>query len=116
MNPCGGRDQYWELTLLSQPESIAQTDWWEPVCEGSELRLRHYELVRASGRWTYYGYAAIGCFLHDSQCPENTFLGCLLFAGCGSGWDKEWTYDDVVFGQRSIESEPFGSCTAPPQR
>lgn len=98
-NPgCGGRAQYWELQLLSEPQATGYRRA-EYLCYGGTCYYYEYMRMQAMGRWTYHGYFAWGCFFHDVTCPEFFgIIGCGWFAGCGSGFDKDWSYEDVVFG------------------
>lgn len=114
-NPCGGRQQYWQLDIISEPQPTGY-EWWNVECWWSDtLYLVHYSEHSAWGRWTYYGYVTIGCIIHDGNCPEFLWgLGCALWAGCGSGWDEQWSYDEFMGGSRRLDAEPIGSCREPP--
>ena len=107
-NPCGGRSQWWELTVLSEPEPIPGDTWGDIWCYGDTQYAYDFQRYRAMGRWTYHGYAAVGCYEHDSTCPEFTILGCGWFGGCGSGWDKDWSYDEVVVASRAVNIVEIG--------
>lgn len=112
-NPCGGRFQYWELQIISEPQPTGG-DWWDTECHSDTLYLVHYLPHQAWGRWTYYGHAALGCLFHDATCPEFLFgAGCFWWAGCGTEWDEEWTYDEFVTGDKRVQVEPIGSCSVP---
>jgi hypothetical protein len=97
-NPgCGGA-QWWELQFLSgvSPTGIMLAD-----VQCTEFNCSYYEwaLVQAMGRWIYHGYFAWGCFFHDLTCGGGwDFFGCLWWAGCGSGWNQDWSYESLVFG------------------
>lgn len=109
-NPCGGRYQYWELEVLSEPQPIGG-EWWDTECWSGTLMLVHLVPHQAWGRWTYYGHAATGCFVHDALCPEFLGpLGCSWWLGCGSEWDEEWVYEELVQGAKRADVEPVGSC------
>src|SRR5437016_4774065 len=77
-NVCGGRAQFWQLQIISPPQSLG-TESYDVICDGFSLWWRHAVLYQAWGRWTYHGYAAIGCQIHDSFCPEVLWgLGCAV--------------------------------------
>lgn len=113
-NPCGGRDQYWELEIIGGPNDIGY-DWPEVVCEGDQLLEIVWGRYEAWGRWTYYGHSAAGCFAHDTTCPEFLYgAGCLWWAGCGTEWDEEWDYEYYFVGERRYQVTYLGSCSNPP--
>jgi hypothetical protein len=90
-NPCGGPTQYWQLTYLQAP---VYGTWETYRCQGPDLWYDVWIGYKATGRWTYHGWAAPGCVTHDQTCPEWSFLGCLWWAGCGSPtWGATWYYD-----------------------
>ena len=97
-NPGCGGSQYWELQILSEPQQTGYRRA-EVLCFGGSCYYYEWVRVQSMGRWTYHGYFALGCVTHDSTCPEFLWgLGCLWFGGCGSGWNRDWSYDAVVFG------------------
>jgi hypothetical protein len=108
VNPCGGRTQWWELQILTEPERIEGSEWQDVWCYGDMRYLYSFERYRAMGRWIYHGHSAIGCVTHDALCPEATWLGCLAFAGCGTEWDQDWSYEDVVIASKAIHIEELG--------
>lgn len=113
-NPCGGRTQYWQLVLTSTPQEIPNSEWTEQICDSNSNTLYTYDraLFSATGHWTYYGFASVGCADHDSICPEFLWgLGCVAFEGCGTGWNEEWGYDDSnVVGRGNLSGVENGSC------
>jgi hypothetical protein len=71
------------------------------------------DVYEAVGRFTYYGYAAIGCQIHDSYCSWETAPLCLIFGGCGSSWNEEWSYDRYMTGYdintlSHVGTHPYG--------
>src|SRR5712691_5400028 len=95
-NPCGGRSQFWELQIVSDPDEISL-----PLvqCNGAAMVLAHYRGYSAVGQWTYRGHSAFGCAIHDYFCgPESGYVGCVLFAGCGSEFDEDWSYTENISG------------------
>jgi hypothetical protein len=113
-NPCGGRHQYWDLTITGGPNDVPGYEWPETVCEGDQLLEVIWGRYEAWGNWTYYGHVAVGCIAHDAICPEFWLVGCLGFAGCGSEWDDEWSYDTYFVGERRYQVTYYGSCSNPP--
>jgi hypothetical protein len=110
-NPCGGRTQWWELQILTELELIEDSRYQDVWCYGETRYLYDFDRYRAMGRWIYHGHAAIGCVTHDAMCPEATWLGCLAFAGCGTGWDQDWSYEDVVIASKAVHIEELGPGT-----
>ncbi len=109
-NPCGGRYQHWALDIISEPQPVGG-DWWATECWSDTLMLVHLEPHQAWGRWTYYGHAASGCLVHDALCPEFLGpIGCAWWLGCGSEWDEEWSYEELVEGDKRADVQPNGSC------
>lgn len=107
-NPCGGRTQWWELQVVSEPEPVEGSGHQDVLCYGDTLYLYDFVRYRAMGRWVYHGHSALGCVQHDSLCPEATWLGCLAFAGCGTEWDEDWSYEDVVIGSKAVDIQELG--------
>lgn len=101
-NPGCGGNQYWELQLLTDPQSTGvRIDDIE--CYGDVCYWYQYDQMQAVSRWIYHGYFGWGCFFHDTTCPEFLWgVGCLWFAGCGNGWNQDWSYDTVVYGWQAI--------------
>lgn len=96
-------DQYndrmrWELDYLIEPYESRSGEYNECVYEGDSIP-RVYQVswveYEALGRYTYYGYVKPGCVTHDRYCgPSSGYVGCALFAGCGSpGWFETWSYE-----------------------
>jgi hypothetical protein len=112
-NPCGGRTQWWELKILTEPEHIEGSRWQDIRCYDDFFYLYDFERYRAMGRWIYHGHSAAGCLIHDSACPEATWLGCLAFGGCGTEWDKDWSYDDLVIASKVAEIQELGPGVCP---
>ncbi len=112
MNPCGGRQQYWELQILSEPQPVGG-EWWDTECWTDTLMLVRFVPHQAWARWTYYGHAASGCESHDARCPEVFYIGCLIWTGCGPEWDQEWWYEELIEGDKRADVEPIGSCWTP---
>ena len=102
VNPCGGRTQWWEMEVLSEPQPIAGSVWQDVRCINGVDYLYEFERYQAWGRWTYHGHAATGCEEHDAICPEFAGIGCLWFNGCGPSWDKDWSYEDTITASRAI--------------
>lgn len=92
VNPCGGPWQHWKLTLATPAEYGIESY----VCEGEDRHRIRWDGYRANGIWTYHGYRAVGCVLHDAYCREG-WLGCLVYAGCGSGSPWQWSWNTQVF-------------------
>lgn len=108
-NPCGGRTQWWELQVLTEPDLIADSEWQNILCYGGTYYLYDFVRYRAMGRWVYHGHSAAGCLLHDSLCPEALWIGCVAFAGCGSEWDEDWSYEDVIVGSKVVNIQELGA-------
>jgi hypothetical protein len=109
LNPCGGSPQGWRLTYEGTP-------WYglnihKFTCIDHAWRHESYMGWTATGTWTYHGWVTPGCITHDSWCPEWTILGCLLFVGCGSGWEDTWSYSEGIHAIDYLVSvENVGSC------
>jgi len=108
VNPCGGRTQWWELQILTAPQLIPGSEYQDVWCYGDTFYLYDFERYNAMGRWIYHGHSALGCVTHDSMCPEWTWLGCMIFAGCGTEWDEDWSYDDVVVASLAVNIQEIG--------
>src|SRR3972149_11437757 len=65
---CGTPEQYWELTVLSQPQLVSSSQTC--FCADGNNLYECGELDRyvANGRWTYHGWKAAGCYTHDTTC------------------------------------------------
>lgn len=104
---CGTPEQYWELTITSQPQIISQG----PTCfcaDGNNL-YECGELTKyvAAGQWTYHGWKAAGCYTHDTTCRTPWwasvffgFIGYVIMPGSWGFWEHIVT---LVFN-------PFISC------
>ena len=110
-NICGGPQQYWDLTFISGPTYTGLSGWdYECDSEYGNMWTRPWNQYQATGTWTYHGWVAPGCVVHDGRC--NQFLvGCLLFFGCGGpGWNNTWSYSESMIGYAFGGWEYFGSC------
>jgi hypothetical protein len=108
LNPCGGRTQWWELQILTEPQIIGNSSWQDVLCYGepNACYLYTFERYQAMGRWIYHGFAAAGCQIHDTHCNEFLWgATCLIFGGCGTKWNEDWQYDDVVVGSKIVSIE-----------
>jgi hypothetical protein len=124
MNPCGGPEQRWELTLKTEPVLI-QTLVEQTVCNAGVYYVRPYEEVQAIGTWTYHGFVKWACKEHDRVCaPEDGLWGalkCVLWIGCLDplGWyghTQAWEADaQIMRGFRYTGGWEFGGyCVDPP--
>jgi hypothetical protein len=107
-NPCGGRTQWWELQILTEPQIISNSMWQDVLCYGepNTCYLYTFERHQAMGRWIYHGVAAAGCQIHDTHCNEFLWgATCAIFGGCGTKWNEDWQYDDVVVGSKIVSIE-----------
>jgi hypothetical protein len=119
LNPsCGPDNQHWTLQILDAPSSPVYFQY----CDGGGAEpgnLVHYHVdgYSAPVRWTYHGWQTISCGIHDAMCPEWTFLACLVYFGCGSGWEATWSYDSYAYsGSYSnmvVDSIDYGSPSCP---
>jgi cell wall-associated protease len=109
-NPCGGRTQWWELQILDEPVPTGSF-WQDVLCYGDFYYLYEFERYAAAGRWIYHGHAASGCAAHDASCPETIWIGCLIFTGCGTEWDQDWSYEDMVLGSKLLNIQEMGPGT-----
>jgi len=97
-NPCGGRNQYWDLQWEAGPNVIESTVWF--VCIAPfELGYIPVDTYEAIGLWTYHGYYTNGCAMHDAVCQGWWDFDCINFHGCGSySEDRDWTYEQYMHG------------------
>jgi hypothetical protein len=108
-NPCGGRTQYWDFTLLSSPEYQGPgVDFLECIA-GREITW-HQQLYSAVASATYHGTIAPGCIVHDTYCRHLPFIGCAWWLGCGDPiHDQDFNYSGPIRGQILVP-EQTGTC------
>jgi hypothetical protein len=103
---CNSPDQYWELELISgvtadQPEFACQ-------CLGGSTDWECGQLTRyaATGRWTYRGWKASGCYVHDTTCRVHWSATFLLMA-MGSSFVPGHIWQFISY---ELLASPYGMC------
>jgi hypothetical protein len=71
---CDSRFQYWELEIVS---GVNQNTQQTCFCADNDNLLECGSLTTysATGRWTYYGWSALGCYAHDTTCRVSWWSG-----------------------------------------
>jgi hypothetical protein len=122
INPCGGPEQYWELTLKAEP-TLFQSGVERTECVGGAYYVRPWEEVHAIGSFTYHGFVKDLCFQHDLLCEPKwydptSWALCAYWYGCGlaPGHTKTWSSpDELMRGYRYTgQFEYGGACVDTP--
>ena len=129
LNPCGGREPYWQLVLTSSPRTSGKTT--ESQCQRNgvgttqgEIFERTVTSYRANGRWKFYGLTADLCQLHDQICRRYggcwnpiTYLDHLVALtragnGCSGARYRTWEHSAELWAWKASSWRPTGrSCT-----
>jgi hypothetical protein len=117
---CGSPGHKWTLEITSTPQ---YSDWEGYTCQGNDLVWGSFRNYTATGRWTYWGWSAAGCDVHDDTCGPwylspfcYSFTSFLMGACIGAG-PESWEHYKNVAHQQTLYAEvvqPMGCYAGPP--
>ena len=102
---CEPHFRYWQLEQTSATQTNFGTTC-NCIDNNNALDCGDVTMTTASGRWTYYGFSAAGCYTHDTTCRTPWWVSVVSFIGGiwlvpGTGW-----WDLIV----QIVFNPYASC------
>jgi hypothetical protein len=75
---CGSPDQYWQLNVTSSPTVGSRQECF-CVDDYNKYQCGTATTYSAYGYWTYYGWKADGCYVHDTTCRTPWWAGVAFF-------------------------------------